>query len=82
MPSTPMRFQFVREFDHFARVVAARAGEHRHLALGFFERDLDDAQVFGAAQRGAFAGGAAGHQEIDPGVDLPAHQPAQRRFVE
>ena len=56
------------------RVVAAGAGEHRHLALGLFERDLDDAQMLGARERRALAGGAAGHQEIDARVDLPAHQ--------
>ncbi len=46
-------------------VVAARAGQHRNFALGFFERDRDHAQMFLAGERGAFAGGAAGHQEID-----------------
>ena len=82
MPSTPRRFDLVRQFDHLAGVVAAGAGQHRNFALGFFERDLDHAQVLGARERGALAGGAAGHQEIDAGVDLPADQRAQRRFVE
>ena len=74
--------QFARQFDDFARVVAARAAQHRHLALGLFDRDLDDAQMLGARERGAFAGGAAGNQEIDSGIDLAADQPAQRLFIE
>ncbi len=75
-------FQFFRELDHFGGVVAARAREHRHLPLGFFERDLDHAKVLEAGQRGAFAGGAAGHQKVDAGLDLPAHQYTQSVFIE
>ena len=82
MPSAPRCFDFLGEFDDFVRVVAAGAGEHGDLALGFFERDLDHAQMLFARERRAFARGAAGHQEVDPGVDLPAHQLPQRCFIQ
>ena len=72
----------MRELDHFGGVVAARAGQHRNLALGLFDRDLDHAQMLGARERGALAGGAAGHQKIDARLNLPPDQPAQRRLVE
>ena len=64
------------------RVVAAGAGEDGHLALGLFDRDLDDAEVLVAGERRALAGGAAGDQKIDARFDLAAHQPAQSRFVQ
>ena len=38
-------------------------------------------QMLEARERGAFARGAAGHQEIDAGVDLATHQFAQSLFV-
>ncbi len=82
MPSAPSALEFAREFDHFVGVVAARAGEHRDLAVGFFDRDLDHAQMLVAGERRALAGGAAGHQKIDAGLDLPADQRAQRRLIE
>src|ERR1700683_4781526 len=37
--------------------------------------------MLGARQRGAFAGGAAGYQEVDPGFELPAHQLAQSLLI-
>jgi hypothetical protein len=75
-------FEFARQFDDFARVVAARAAQHRHAALGLIDRDLDNAQVFGAREGGAFAGGAAGDQEVDARIYLAAHQTPQGCFVE
>ena len=66
-------FDFVREFDDFVGVVAAGAGEHGNFALGLFQRDLHHAQMLGASERRALAGGAAGNQEIDAGLDLTAH---------
>ena len=74
--------QFAGELDDFGGVVAAGAGEHGDLALGLFERDLDHAQMFVARERGALAGGAAGHQEVDACRDLAPHQPAQRGFIQ
>src|SRR5262249_54459427 len=44
--------------------------------------DLDDAQVLLMRERGAFARGAAGHQEVHARGDLPARQMAQRGFIE
>ena len=35
-----------------------------------------------ARHGGGLAGGAAGHEHVDVRVDLAAHQPAQRGFVE
>ena len=72
----------LRELDHFGGVVAARARQHRHAALGFFERDLDHAQMFLVRERGTFARGSAGHQEVDAFFDLPLHQRAKRVFIE
>ena len=75
-----MRSHFARHFDHVARIVAARAREDGHLALGLFERDRHDAQVLFVRQRGAFARRAARHEEINPAGNLPAHQTPQRRL--
>jgi len=44
----------------FRRIVAARATQDRHLALGFFDRDRHDAQMLLVRQRGAFSRRAAG----------------------
>ena len=73
-----MRFELARQFDHFVRVVAAGAGQHRDFALGLFQRDLDHAQMLGARERRALARGAAGNQKIDARVDLAADQSPQR----
>ena len=82
MPSAPRRSISRAISITVARVVAARAGQHRHFALGLFDRDGHDAQVLFVRQRGAFARRAAGHQKIDPRRDLAAHQPPQRLFIE
>src|SRR5436190_1013876 len=52
--------QLARQLDYFLGIVAAGARQHRDLVLGFFERDLDHAQMLRAGQRGALAGRAAG----------------------
>ena len=46
------------------------------LPLASSMRDRHDAQMLFVRQRGAFARGAARHQEIDSRLDLPAHQTA------
>ena len=56
--------ELVGELDDFARVVTARASQHRNAAPGFFDRDLDNAQVFVARESRAFAGGATRDQKI------------------
>ena len=71
-----------RQLDHLARVVAAGAGQHRHLAADFLDDQLDDAQLLAMAQRRRFARRAARRQEVDAGIDLPAGQPLDRRLVE
>ena len=66
----------------FRGVVAAGSGEHGNAARSLFQRDLHDAQMLALAERGIFARGAAGHQEIDSRIDLAAHQLAHGRLVE
>ena len=39
----------VRELDHLRGVVAAGAGQHRHLAVRFVDENLDDAKALGDA---------------------------------
>ena len=74
--------ELARQFDDLARTVAARASEHRNFAFSLFERDLDDAQMLVARQRGTFARRAAGHQKIDARFDLAADQTPQRGLIE
>ena len=63
-------------------VVAACAGEHGHLAAGFVDENLDDPDALRERQRRVLARRAAGHEEVNAGVDLPAAQPADRLLVE
>ena len=60
-----------RQCNHFRGVVSARATEHRHVALDYFNGDLYHAQVLFMRQRRTLAGGPAGHQKIDPCTNLP-----------
>jgi hypothetical protein len=75
MPSAPRAS--ISPFDDLAGIVASGAGQHGDFTLGLFQRDLHHSQMFRTGERRAFAGGAAGDQEIDPGLDLAAHQRAQ-----
>ena len=74
--------EFVGEGDDFGGVVAAGAGEDRNFALGDFESEFDDAEMFGVGERGAFTGGAAGDEEVDARVDLALDERAEGGFVE
>src|SRR6266403_27440 len=74
--------QFCGERSDFGGVVATRSGEDRHFALGNFEGDLDDAKMLGVNERGAFASGAAGDEEVDARVDLTLYERAEGGFVE
>ncbi len=74
--------QLAGEFDHLARVVAAGAAKHGRFPLRLIDHNLDHAQVFGARERGAFAGGTARNQKVYPSVDLPADELAQSALVE
>ena len=74
--------EFESQLDDVRGVVSAGAGQHGNLAARFVDGDFHDAALLGMRERGAFAGGAAGDQEVDAAVDLAAHQPANRFFIE
>ena len=65
MPSDAEALAVRAQLDHFVRVVAARAGEHRHLPRRLFDGDPDYSQMLVARERRAFAGGPARDQKID-----------------
>ena len=58
----------------FCRVVRAGAGDDGHAAARLLDGDLDDAPMFLERHRRGFAGGAAGHEEVDTLVDLPVDE--------
>src|ERR1017187_7910457 len=64
------------------RVVAAGACKHRNLVGGLFDGERDYTKMLFARQRGAFARGAAGHQEVDTLIDLATDQTANRGFIQ
>ena len=66
----------------FLRVVAAGAGENRHLAGRFVHEDLDDADALGEGERRVLARRAVRDEEVDAGVDLPAAEPPDAFLVE
>src|SRR5262249_30180711 len=70
------------KMDHFARVVAAGAGEDRHAAAGLLDQSLDRPEPLLVRERRALAGGAARDQEVNAGVDLPAAEATDGRLVE
>ncbi len=74
--------QLLRQLDHFGGIVSARSAQHRNFPLGFLDRNFHHAKMLRARQRRALAGSAAGHQKINPRVDLPPDQPPHRGFVE
>src|SRR5208282_3432265 len=76
------RFVVACALDDFGGVVAAGAGNDAHPAARLFDRDLDDAVELRVRERRAFARGAAGHEEIDAGVDLALDETAQRLLIE
>src|SRR5260221_1621935 len=74
--------EFVGEGDDLGGVVSASAGENRHFALGYFESELDNTEMLGVGERGAFAGGPAGDEEVDARVNLALDESADGGFVE
>ena len=52
------------------RGVGAGAGDHRHAAGGVGDDGADNAEVLLVGHRGRLAGGADGHQAVDPPFDL------------
>src|SRR5690606_27017196 len=57
--------------DRLRRRVRPRPGDDRHAAAGRLDAELDDTHMLFMAERGRFAGGAAGHERTGPFVDLP-----------
>src|SRR5260370_23121953 len=76
------RFILAGGARYLSGVVASRARHHRNLAVRFLQRDFHDAPALVVRQRWAFSGRAARDEEMDSGLDLPPHQPAQSSFVE
>src|ERR1700719_1053555 len=74
--------EFDGERDDFSGVIAAGAREDGHFALGDFEGELDDAEMLGVRERGAFSGGAAGDEEVDACVELAGDERAEGLLVE
>ena len=82
MPSTPMWRSSVASSITSAVLYPPAPREHGHFAFGLLNGDLDHAQMLGARERGALAGGAAGHQKINSSVDLPPDQAAHGGLIE
>ena len=59
------------EGDHFGSIVAARAPEDWHFALGQFDGDLNNSKMLLVRERGAFARGSTRNEEVDACLDLP-----------
>src|SRR3989442_4299014 len=75
-------FHPAHHVDDLARVVAAGAGEYRHLAVGLRDDELHYADLFLLAERRRLAGGATRREEVHAGLDLPARETPDCRLVE
>src|SRR5450631_263680 len=69
-------------FDCIVRGVGGRAGHDRYASGDHFDRRIDYIEPFVVGERRSLAGGAAGNQKINAGLDLPCDQIAQGRVVE
>jgi hypothetical protein len=56
----PDALEIANELGHLVGVVAAGPSQHRHLVIDLFDNQLDDAALFGAAERRRLAGRANG----------------------
>ena len=54
----------------------------RDASRGGVNDDVDGVEPLVFLERRRFAGGTAGHQKIDAGVDLPIHQSAQSLLID
>jgi hypothetical protein len=63
-------------------VVATGAGEDRNASGRLVGQDLDDPCAFPIGQCGAFTRGAAGHEEVDAGLDLASSKLADAFLVQ
>ena len=61
--------------------VRAGARDHRDALSRLLDRELDHIVVFGVSKRGGFSGRAARNQPVDPALNLPLDQIAQRGRV-
>src|SRR5580692_4024316 len=68
--------------DSVTSRVGSSAGHDGHAPRHDFDGDIDNPQPLVMRQGRGFAGGPAGNQKIDSGLDLPRHQVAQRRLVD
>src|SRR5271163_486234 len=69
--------EFAGERNYFCGVVTACSAEDWNFARSFFYRDGDYAEMFLVREGGAFAGGAAGDEEVDTAGDLALDELAQ-----
>ena len=76
------RGDFFRLLDGVVRGVGGRAGHDGDASGDDFDGGVDDVQPFVVGERGSLAGGAAGNQEINAGLDLPRDQIAQGSVVD
>ena len=66
----------------FVRRVGRGSGNDRNAPRSDFDRGIDDVEPFVVGQRGRFASGAAGNEEINSRIDLPGDETAQARVVD
>ena len=69
-------------FDCLGSRVGSCASDDRNPAAGNFDGDLNHSQPLFAGERGSFAGGAAGHEEVNSRLDLPCNQGTQRWLIQ
>jgi hypothetical protein len=64
------------------RGVGSCSGDNGHAAGCHFDGGVDDVEPLIARECWSLAGGAAGNEEVDAGVDLPRDQVAQSGVVD
>ena len=76
------RGNFFRLLDRVVRRVGRRSGDDGHAPGRDFDGRVDYVQPLVVRERGRLAGGAAGNQKINAGLDLPRDQIAQGSVVD
>ena len=69
------------EHDRFGRRVGARAGDHRHAAIGFLDADFHDPHMLFVAESRRFARRSAGDEAVAALFDLPGDQVSECALV-
>ena len=83
MASTPGRAATSLAFSTASlRRVGSGSGHDGHASGHDFDGDVDDPQPLVVRKSRSLAGGAAGNQKINSGLDLPCHQVAQGGLVD